>query len=237
MSYSRTMPCYGWLLTALGAAAALQACAVDPNPAETARRQQLLPTEQYGLAVTSQPEQIALGLHAGGLSVTQQAALGQFASRWRLNGGGPVTLRAPVGGNAALSRRMEAETGTYLVKLGIPQEQLVLAGYAAGPNSSAPLLASYERFEAKGPNCSGGWRNIMSTGSNVAYDHFGCAVTANIAAQVANPRDFLAPAVETPADNSRRSVVLGKYRQGAVTSSAKDDQANGKVSDSGGGGG
>ena len=234
MSYSRTMRRCGRLLTGLGVAAALQACAVDPNPAETARRQQLLPTEQYGLAVTNQPEQIALGLHADGLSAAQQAALGQFVSRWRLNGGGAVTLRAPVSGNAALSRRMETETGAYLVKLGIPQERLVLAGYAAAA-PSAPLLASYERFEAKGPNCSGGWSDIMSTGSNAAYDHFGCAVTANIAAQVANPRDFLAPAVETPADNSRRSVVLNKYRLGAVTSSAKDDQANGKVSDSGGG--
>ena len=235
MSYSKTMRRCGRLLTGLAAAAALQACAVDPNPAETARRQQLVPTEQYGLAVTSEPEQIALGLHADGLSPTQRAALGQFVSRWRLNGGGAVTLRAPVGGNAALSGRMETAVGAYMVELGIPKARLVLAGYPAGANASAPLLASYERFEAKGPNCSGGWRDIMSTGLNMAYDHFGCAVTANIAAQVANPRDFLAPAVETPADNSRRSVVLNKYRLGAVTSSAKDDQANGKVSDSGGG--
>ena len=62
------------------------------------------------------------------------------------------------------------------------------------------------------------------------FDHFGCATTANIAAQVANARDFLAPAVETPADNARRQVVMGKYRLGIPTSSAKDDQADGKVS-------
>ena len=236
MSYSKAMRRSGRFFTGLGAAAALQACAVGPNPAETARRPQLLPTEQYGLAVTNEPEQIALGLHADGLSASQQAALGQFVSRWRLNGGGPVTLRVPVGGIASLSRRMEAEAKAYLVKLGIPQEQVVLEGYPSGSNASAPLLASYERFEARGPNCSGGWRDIMSTGRNTPYDHFGCALTANFAAQVANPRDFLAPAVETPADNSRRSVVLGKYRQGLLTSSAKDDQANGKVSDTGGGG-
>lgn len=234
MSCNRTLARGAGLTLALGLTALLAACAGGPSEEEVARARQLLPTEQYGITVSNAPEQIALGLHASGLTETQEAALGVFVSRWRQNGGGPVTLRAPLG-DPALSRRMQAEAGAYLVKLGVPRERLVVASYSAQA-AGAPLLASYDRFEAAGPNCSGGWRNLVSTGPNLAYDHFGCSVTADIATQVANPRDFLAPAVETPADNSRRQVVLGKYRQGQITSSAKDDQANGKVSDSGGGG-
>jgi pilus assembly protein CpaD len=48
---------------------------------------------------------------------------------------------------------------------------------------------------------------------------------------IANPADLLTPRQMDPADASRRENVLGKYRQGQMTSSAKDPQANGAVSD------
>ena len=219
------------LAAILIAAAGLQACASDPHAADAAKAKVLLPTEQFAVQVTNHPEQIALGLHSAGLSATQQAALGQFVSEWRDDGGGLVTVRAPTdGADSAAAARMQGEAVAYLVKLGVPRERLAVTGYVSNRAPGAPLLASYEKFEAQGPNCSGGWGNLTSTGSNKVYDHFGCAVTANIAAQIANPRDLLAPAAITPADNSRRAVVLGKYRQGQLTSSAKDDQADGKVS-------
>ena len=230
MSFNKTMIRGGALATALLASMALTACASSHAPPGPVA---LTPTEQYGVQVTSAPEQIALGLHAGGLSTTQQAALGQFVSRWRDNGGGPVSLRAPVdAADPAAARRMQDEAVAYIVRLGVPAERLQVAGYVSNHATAAPLLASYDRFEAHGPNCSGAWGSLTSTGRNGVYDHFGCSVTANFAAQVANPRDFLAPQVETPADDMRREVVLDKYRKGELTASAKDDQANGKVSDS-----
>ena len=116
-----------------------------------------------------------------------------------------------------------------MVQLGVPAELIQTAAYAA-PGGEGPVLIAYQRFQAEGPDCSTPWDDLTATGKNVPYAHFGCAVTANIAAEVANPRDFLAPAVETPADDNRRETVLGKYRRGDMTSSAKDDQANGKVS-------
>jgi type IV pilus biogenesis protein CpaD/CtpE len=38
------------------------------------------------------------------------------------------------------------------------------------------------------------------------------------------------PTAEDPADNSRRLIVLGKYRQGGITSTTQDSQASGKSS-------
>lgn len=232
MSSSKMLTRAGVIGALLGAAG-LAGCTYDPHPKLTERAQQVLPTEQFGIKVTNQPEQIALGIHSAGLSANQEAALAQFVSQWREDGGGTVTLKAPNdGADTATARRMEDVTAAYLAKLGVPAERVRIMGYAANHAPEAPLLASYERFEALGPNCSGGWKDVTSTGANTPYDHFGCAVTANVAVQVANPRDFLAPAVMTPGDDARREVVLGHYRKGETTSTAQDSQASGRSSES-----
>ena len=85
-------------------------------------------------------------------------------------------------------------------------------------------------YEAATPDCSKGWGNITSTGSNRPFAHYGCAVTANIAAMAANPRDFITPTPIDPSDDARREVVMDKYRQGVATSTAADGQASGAVS-------
>jgi pilus assembly protein CpaD len=51
-----------------------------------------------------------------------------------------------------------------------------------------------------------------------------------MAAQIENPRDIAGPRKADPADAARRSVVLDKYRQGEVTASKTDPNANGHVS-------
>ncbi|WP_174299862.1 CpaD family pilus assembly protein [Caulobacter sp. S45] len=229
MSCNKAMIRGASLPAILAAAAALAGCAADSNPQSLA----LTPTEHYGLTVTSHPEQIAIGLHRSGLSITQKAALAQFVSQWRDDGGGMVSVRSPTdGADPSTARHMQDEASAYLIKLGVPRERLQVSGYASNRAPGAPLLASYDRFEAQGPNCSGGWADLTATGHNSTFGHFGCAVTSNIAAQIANPRDLVAPAVMTPGDNVRRSMVLDKYRKGEVTSSAKDDQADGKTSSS-----
>ncbi|MGC1302420.1 MAG: CpaD family pilus assembly protein [Caulobacteraceae bacterium] len=219
---------------ALGLSAALAACTVGPSSKSILADQApaVTPTEQYGIKVTSAPEQIAIGLHAEGLSANQQAALSQFVSEWRENGGGGIVVRAPSdGADPRLARSVADATSAFLNHLGVPTERLQVTGYATNGVKDAPVLASYDRFVATGPtDCANRWDNQLANSHNTPSAHFGCALTGNIAAQIANPRDLLAPAVMTPADNGRREVVLGKYRNGQVTSSAQDEQASGKVS-------
>ena len=223
-------------LLAGACAASLAACASSKAPEKPPGPAAQLPTEQFAVKVTNAPERIAIAVHAEGLSANQRAALSDFVSRWRSDGGGRMTVSAPAASAAypaAMLSRMVSAAGAYLVKLGVPAELVHTAAYTSA-TGEGPVLIAYQRFQAEGPDCSTPWDDLTATGKNRPYAHFGCAVTANIAAQVANPRDFLAPAAETPADDNRREVILGKYRRGETTSSAKDDQANGKVSDTAG---
>lgn len=192
----------------------------------------LTPTQQFGFDVQRTPQDLALAVHPQGLSPKQQLALTDFVTRWTDNGGGEMLVKTPVNipGDPAMGRRTADLTISFLQHLGVSAERIRLSAYDAGHAPNAPVIASFERFEARAPDCSGHWDNLTSTKNNDASSHFGCAVTGNIAVMVANPRDLVIPANMDPSDNSRREVVLGKYRQGQITSTSQDEQASGKVS-------
>jgi pilus assembly protein CpaD len=228
MSWSERMNRAPAPIAALVLAASLVGCTsvtratggpVGPEP--------ITPTERYAIEVTRQPDEVALAVHPQGLSPAQRSALADLAGRWREADGGPVIVRAP--GSGPDARRTAEHAAAYLNALGIPRELIRLTSYeAAGP--VAPVVASFEAYQAHGPECAHTWDNLASTGTNQASRHFGCTVTANFAAQIANPKDLISPAQMTAADNTRRSVVLGKYRKGEVSSAAKDAQATGAIS-------
>ncbi|MHB8285602.1 MAG: CpaD family pilus assembly protein [Caulobacteraceae bacterium] len=219
-------------LLILSAAASLGACtstsdiqARTPNP--------VTPTAQYKVDVRQAPQDIALAVHPQGLSPNQQSALVAFVSGWTDNGGGDLVVKSPVNGGDPSQARLTADaTMSFLQHLGVPAERLRLEGYDAQHAPKAPVIASYAKYEAVVADCAHNWGNLTSTRDNRPQANFGCAETSNIAAMVANPRDLVTPTASDPADNSRRQVVLGKYRQGATTSTAQDSQASGKASDS-----
>lgn len=190
----------------------------------------VLPTEHYTAHVEQTPDQVALAVHAEGLSPAQRKALSDFAGRWRIAGGGAVTVTAPSdAANPEVARTMAYAVQSHLEVMGVPSDHIRLSSYQSG-DPRAPVLASFDKAVAVGPDCSGGWDNLTSTMSNEPYHHFGCALTANLAAQVADPRDLVTPPDLAAGDNSRRQVVLAKYREGKATASEKDDQASGAVS-------
>lgn len=217
------------LLPLLLAAGALQACGSMSGGNTAVASQALTPTEQFPIEVRQNPDEIRLAVHDGGLSGPQQAALSNLVDRWRETGGGEITIQAPRGageGQAALFAQAATRT---LVDLGAPGEKIRLVGYQtadgqATAGKTAPLIVGFSSYQAVGPTC-GHWDNLTATGSNKPYANFGCAQSANIAAMIANPHDLIAPQTMTPADATRRSVVLDKYRKGETSSTAKDDQA------------
>jgi pilus assembly protein CpaD len=93
----------------------------------------------------------------------------------------------------------------------------------AGPDPRAPVLVGFETVRAVTPQCGTVWGNLGRTGDNQSASNFGCAVNANLAAQIANPRDIVSPRAMTPAEAGRRSVVFDAYREGTQTSAAREE--------------
>jgi len=203
---------------------ALGACATDEassGPPPTV----LTPTEHYAIEVKPAPVELMLAAHSTGLSPAQSDALRDFASRWAEGDRGDVTVRAPEHGpDSAGVYRTSTATRDFLIAQGVPAAAVKIVGYDAGGDAAAPVRVAFVRYEAKGPNCNQGWGDLAHTNQNLEYPQFGCAITANIAAQLDDPADLLHPRASGPADAARRSTVLGKYRQGLVTGTPLDPQ-------------
>jgi pilus assembly protein CpaD len=210
-------------LLALGACATGDAKPTTPAP--------LTPSERFSIEVTPAPDELQLAAHTSGLSSAQTAALDDFLGRWSGGNHAAITVKAPEHGpDPAGVYRTATDARDYLVARGVPATDIRIVGYDAGGDGKAPVRVGFIHYEARGPQCGQSWENLADVNSNREYDNFGCANTANIAAQLANPEDLLHPRPMTPADAQRRENVLAKYRAGDTTSTAKDTQANGAVS-------
>lgn len=188
-------------------------------------------TEQFAIEVDRHPEEIRLAVHAQGLSANQDAAAATFVDGWREAEGGEIIIQAPNGGGdpAAVHRMVEAARHA-LGGFGVPRDLVRIVGYDARGQAAPPLILGYERYMARGPECGENWSNLTRSANNKVQGNFGCAVTANMAAQIANPRDLLQPRAFDPADAQRRGVVMDKYRKGEPTGATQDEQSSGAVS-------
>lgn len=223
------------LLAPLFAGAALAACAAgdDKGPAQTAAT----PTQQYVLEARERPDELNLAPHPGGLSPAQRDALVAFAGRWSDAGAGPVIIRSPSGGDAGSAEATAAGARALLLSMGVPADRLQRVSYRPDGPAGGPVIVGFAAYEATIPRCGRDWENLTNSTSNKPGKNFGCAVTANMAAQIAVPADIVHPEPMDPADAQRRAYVFDQYRQGKATSTVQDSQAKGSTSGSSGSGG
>lgn len=216
-------------LTPIAAALALTACASTPSTAPGPGTATLLDSWSSRVQVVAQPEEIRLAPHPTGMSGNQARALAEFHTRWTLAEGGVITVAAPVGTDGPGAYRVSADARAFLVSQGAAPDMVQLIGYDPAGARDAPIVIGFKRYVAVTPRC-GDWPSVTRTASNQPISNLGCAVSANMAAQVANPADLAGARPMDPADAGRRMTVLGKYRAGEVTSTARDEQASGAVS-------
>jgi pilus assembly protein CpaD len=222
-------------LFVFGLAATVAACASSRGTQTAHGEPPASPTTQFAVTLTHAPDEILLAPHATGLSPAQASAIADLVERWRDAGDGPVTVQTPTRGGAEAYHAAAAVQGA-LLRLGVLESQIRLIGYdasatpASGDSAVAPIMVGFTHYQARGPQCGRDWQAFTKTFSNQPNSNFGCAVTANFAAMIANPADLAAPRPTDPADANRRETILGKYRRGEATSSSKDSQASGAVS-------
>ena len=215
-------------LVVAACAAALSACV--GLPAEGTGPQPLTPTSRFALAVEPGLERIALAVHETGPSANQTQAIRAFAARFSAEGAPVLRVEAPSGDDAAAGE-MAWSVRNALEAAGVPGHQLQMATYAA-PDPRAPVLIGFDTVRAVTPRCGTEWTNLTRTAGNAGQSNFGCAINANLAAQIANPRDIVTPRAMTPPDAGRRAVVFDKYRRGEQTAAALETLVeNGRVSD------
>jgi pilus assembly protein CpaD len=208
------------LALGLGVAGCAVTASSDPVP--------MTPLSRYALQVEPGLDRIALAVHDQGLSANQRDAIGQLAARYGASGYGAVTVEAPAGDDPAAVQQTYAVRAA-LQAAGVPGDRIQIAAYAA-PDPRAPVLAGFETVRASVPNCSLEARNLGVRYSNQSSGGFGCAVTANMAAQIADPRDILGARAMTPADSGRAAVVFDNYRKGEVSSTPQEPLVNGEIS-------
>ncbi|MEJ0066844.1 MAG: CpaD family pilus assembly protein [Caulobacteraceae bacterium] len=208
---------------------AVAACASEAPPLAQARP--ITPTERYAIQVKPSPVELMLAAHGAGLSDAQAAALRDFMGRYEDADRGAITIKAPEHGpDESGVYRTATATRDFLIAQGALPGDVRIEGYDAGGDGKAPVRVSFLAYHAQGPACGTSWSDLSKEDSNEPYAEFGCAVTANFAAQVADPADLLHPRASDPPDALRRANVLDKYRQAQTTSTPKDPQADGTFS-------
>lgn len=209
------------LLTLVMAAVSLGACATSaPSDAPLAR----LDTDQYPLTVDERPAELLLAPHHFGLSDNQRQALADYAQAWRANSTSEIIIEAASNGGPGAYETSQA-AAEMLSSQGVPVR---IVGYDAG--GSAPIRLSFLAAEATVYACNRSWESLTETHRNAPSLNFGCAVSANRAAMIADAADIVRPRAEAPVDANRRQNVIDRYRLGQVSTSAKDDQGSVTVS-------
>jgi pilus assembly protein CpaD len=201
-----------------GAALALSAC-IGPD-ANLDRGFGPMPLSRYVLQVEPDQDRIALAVHQNGLSPNQRQALTSLAQRYRGSNQSGLVIQVPAEGDQ-FAGQTASQIASTLENMGVPRAEISVVDYQA-PAGRAPVLAGFATIRAAVPRCGSQWGNLGRTGNNDGASNFGCAVNANLAAQIADPNDIVAPRTMTPPSAQRRTVVFDAYRQGQATSAQRE---------------
>jgi len=196
----------------------LGACASVPEPEGP-------PVASYAdhhrIEVTETAERMEIPVAAGEatLSPGARAGLAAFAGNYLRYGHGALVLSSPSGAdNADTASVVANQARMSLVESGVSYAAVAGSTYDAAGASDAPIIVSFARFEARGPDCTPIWeQDLGHQSNNQPWESFGCATQANLAAMVEDPRDLLHPRDSDPRDSGRRDTVLEAYREGDQT--------------------
>lgn len=204
----------------------LGACASMTAPPPSASL--VTPLSRYSLRMEPDLDRIALAVHEDGVSANQTAHLRALADRWRAAGGPAMIIQGPNGGDPVAIQHAWAVKAA-LEQSGVPAQAIQVLGYD-GPDPRAPVLAGFEVLRPYVPNCAETVGRMGGRASNAPSSSLGCAVNANLAAQIADPNDIARPRPMSPVDSGRSAVVFDNYRRGQATSAPQESLIDGRIS-------
>jgi pilus assembly protein CpaD len=143
------------------------------------------------------------------------------------HGNGAISISAPAGPDASSAI---AYFGERLAQAGVPRDR-ILVGTRDRAGNDGRVELGYVGYEASTEACGDWSSNLSFTASNRVSANFGCAQQNNLAAEIADPRDLIAPRTIGPGDASRRATVYDNYRQGKPTGATTTADQSGAVTD------
>lgn len=154
------------------------------------------------------------------LSISMRETVRGAAQSYNSNASGAIRIMVPVGSaNSGAASVLSTQVADVLRKEGVPGDRILSSPYqVSSPEDAAPIRIAFMAITASTGEC-GRWPEDMlaNTTENKHWANFGCASQNNLAAQIANPGDLIAPRGMTAIDAERRSTVIEAYRKnGAI---------------------
>jgi pilus assembly protein CpaD len=150
-----------------------------------------------------------------GLMPDDAARFDAFVGNYLASGdGNAISITVP---NGPAAQQTITYFGERLASYGVPRSR-IMVGYRKDNDPRVEL--DYVSLTAHTDQC-GNWSQASEMASNLPMQDFGCSVQHNIAAQIDNPHDLIAPRTMDQADAIRRGVVMGHYQKGEITQATK----------------
>lgn len=149
------------------------------------------------------------------MTLGARGAIRGYANRYRDTASGAITILTPHGSvNSNAASIVANDIRLELVAQGIPGGNIIVTAYQANATGdAAPIRLSYYAIAASTGECGRWPEDILANGNeNKHYANFGCASQSNLAAQIADPMDLIAPRGSSPIDAERRGNAIGDYQ-------------------------
>jgi pilus assembly protein CpaD len=189
-------------------------CAAPMNndPALTAD-----PDVNHPIVVEPTTKSVRLSFTAAdaGLMPQDAARFDAFVGTYLASGGdNAISITVPDGPTA---QQTITYFGERLASYGVPRSRIMVG---TRKDNDPRVELDYVSYSAHTDQC-GNWSQASEIASNLPMSDFGCSVQHNIAAQIDNPHDLIAPREMGQADAVRRDVVIGHYQKGEITQATK----------------
>ena len=179
---------------------------------------------RHPIVVTEAEEAIEIPVASSetGLSLSAKSRVEAFGNRFLGSESSVLRVGVPTGSwNEAAAKLAAEDAVRVLRKRGIGHGRVIVGPFdARGLEGPVPIRLSYSALAARTAPCGNWPEDLGNTMDNREYHNFGCASQQNLAAQIADPRDLLAPRGMSEIDAQRRTEMLGKYRRGERTGAA-----------------
>ena len=151
----------------------------------------------------------------------------EFVADFIAHGNGAISITVPSGPDASATITY---FGERMASAGVPRDRILVGAHETASGDGRVELG-YISYQASTGPCGDWSTNLSFTAANRVSPNFGCSVQHNVAAQVADPRDLVAPQAATAGDAARRAVVYDNYKNGKPTGATLSADQSGAVSD------